>query len=260
MKRMGNRWLHVICVFALFLLLTQSAWAKGEDSWGVKVAPTDKSAQVDPEAVITLSFSQQIKLANSKELTDKSLLSVVQLTDAKKKRVPFTAKWNKTKRIITVDPVGNLEAGQSYKVTLLEKKLKDAKGQSNPEVSSTFSTKKPVDNIAPKAVILPGDGAKQAKLQDKVTLQFAEDVVLTDGNILSSKTAAVLVRITDAKGSLVPHTVTWNKSKRTITVKPKGGAWLPHTSYQVNVISGKLKDAAGNMNPSQSSRFATGAK
>lgn len=260
MKRMGNRWLHVICVFVLFLLMAQSAWAKAGDSWGVKVAPTERSAGIDPEAVITFTFSQQIKLASSKDITDKSLLSVVQLTDAKKKRVPFTAKWNKTKRIITVDPVGNLEAGQSYNVTLVEKKLKDAKGQFNPEVTSTFSTKKPVDNIAPKAVILPGDGAKQAKLQDKVTLQFAEDVVLTDGNILSSKTAAALVRVTDAKGLPVAHTVTWNKSKRTITVKPKGGAWLPHTSYQVSVMSGKLKDAAGNVNPAQSSRFATGAK
>ncbi|MGG1659161.1 Ig-like domain-containing protein [Brevibacillus sp. NRS-1366] len=260
MKRMGNRWLHFICVLGLLLLMTQSAWAKGESDWGVKVTPTDKTAQIDPEAVITLSFSQQIKLANSKEMTDKTLLSVVQLTDAKKKRVPFTAKWNKTNRTITVDPVGNMEAGQSYKVTLLEKKLKDAKGQLNPEVSSTFATKNPVDNIAPKAVILPGDGAKQVKLQDKVTLQFAEEVFLTDGNILSSKTVATLVRITDAKGSQVSHTVTWNKSKRTVTIKPKGGAWLPHTSYQVSVIAGQLKDAAGNVNPSQSSRFATGAK
>ncbi|MFP3391525.1 Ig-like domain-containing protein [Brevibacillus sp. SIMBA_040] len=258
-KWMGIRWLHFISVLGLLLLMTQSAWAKGESDWVVRITPTNNAAQIDPESVITLSFSQQIKLASNKEITEKALVSAIQLTDTKKKKISFTAKWNKTNRSVTVDPVGNLEAGQTYKVTLLEKKLKDTKGQLNPEVNSTFSTKKPVDQIPPKAVILPGDGAKQVKLQEKITLQFAEDVFLKDGTILSSKTAAGLIQVKDAKGTVIPHTVTWNKSKRTITVKPKGASWLPHTSYQINLIGGQLKDAEGNMNPSQSSRFSTGA-
>ncbi|WP_312114379.1 Ig-like domain-containing protein [Brevibacillus reuszeri] len=258
-KWMGIRWLHFLSVMGLLLLLTQSAWAKVESDWGVRITPTSKADQIDPEAVITLSFSQQIKLASNKDITEKALAAAIQLTDTKKKKVAFTAKWNKTNRSVTVDPVGNLEAGQSYKVTLLEKKLKDAKGQLNPEVSSTFSTKKQVDQIPPKAVILPGDGAKQVKLQEKITLQFAEDVFLKDGTILSSKTAVGLVQVKDGKGSVIPHTVTWNKSKRTITVKPKGASWLPHTSYQISLSGGQLKDAEGNLNPSQTSRFSTGA-
>jgi hypothetical protein len=258
MRKRRNRWIQLLSIVGL-LLMVQPAQADSQDDWRIKVTPAENAKEVAPDTVITLTFSDNIRLKNNKEMTDKSLLSVVQLSDSKKKKVPFIAKWNKTNRTITVDPVGNLQAGQSYKMTLQEKKLKDGRGRLNPQVSVTFFTKTPVDNIAPQAIILPGHGAKQVKLQEKVTLQFAEEVMLVDGAILSSKTAGPLVRITDDKGAAVPHTITWNKSKRTLTVKPKG-KWQPYTSYQIILVSGLLKDGAGNVNLAQASRFTTGDK
>ncbi|MCG5251390.1 Ig-like domain-containing protein [Brevibacillus agri] len=252
-------WMQWIAVLGMLLAFSQAAWAKDASNWKISVSPTDKATEVAADAVITLTFSGTVRLANSRDITDKSLLSIVQLVDEKKKKVPFTAKWNKTARSIVIDPVGNLEAGKAYRVTLLAKKLKDARGELNPELSAAFTTKKPVDNIAPQAIILPGHGAKQVKLEEKVTLQFAEEVTLASGGALSSKTAAGLVRLTDEKGQAVPHTVTWNKSKRMLSIKPKG-KWQPHTSYQVSLAGGLLQDQAGNVNKSQWSSFTSGAK
>ncbi|MFS0558716.1 Ig-like domain-containing protein [Brevibacillus sp. 179-C9.3 HS] len=259
MKKMGVRWLQWVLVLALFLVSSQAAWARSANDWGVKISPADKSAEIDPDQIITLTFSGPVTLKNGQELSDKSGLSMISLTDAKKKKVPFTAKWNKTNGSMTIDPVGNLEAGASYRVSLLAKKVKDQRGILNPELTSTFHTKKPVDNISPQAVILPGHGAKNVKLQDKVTLQFSEEIALVDGGILSSKTAAPLVRVTDEKGASVPHTITWNKSKRMLSVKAKG-KWQPHTRYQVSFIAGLVKDTAGNHNQAQWITFQTGSK
>ncbi|WP_064202758.1 Ig-like domain-containing protein [Brevibacillus brevis] len=259
MKKMSVRWLQWVVVLALFLLPSQGVWAKSANEWGVRISPADKSAEIDPNQIITLTFSGPVSLKNGQELSDKSGLSIISLTDAKKKKVRFTAKWNKTDRSMTIDPEGNLEAGASYRVSLLAKKVKDQRGNLNPELASTFQTKKPVDNIAPQAVILPGHGAKNVKLQDKVTLQFAEEITLVDGGALSSKTAGPLVRVTDEKGTVVPQTITWNKSKRMLSVKPKG-KWQPHTRYQVSLIAGLVKDTAGNLNQAQWITFQTGSK
>lgn len=254
-----KRWIRMLGAVTLVSMIAQPVLAKSEENWGITVTPANKGSEVAPDAVITVTFADPVVQKNKKELTDSALSSIVQLTDDKRKRIPFTAKWNKSNRTITIDPVGNLESGRSYTFTLPEKKLADGRGRVNPEVKSTFSTKKAVDLIPPRAVILPGHGAKQVKLQEKVTLQFAELVVLTDGNTLSTKTAGPLVRVTDDKGVPATHTITWNKSNRTLSVKPKG-KWQPYTTYHIHLAAGLLKDEAGNANQAQWSSFTTGAK
>ncbi|WP_242773391.1 Ig-like domain-containing protein [Brevibacillus parabrevis] len=252
-------WMQWVVMLGILLVFSHSAAAKEPSSWKVNILPEDKAVGVAVDDVITMTFSGAIQLKNSRDITDKSWLSLVQLVDEKKKKVAFAVKWNDSAKSLVIDPVGNLEAGKTYRVTLLAKKLKDARGELNPELSVAFATKAPVDNIAPQAVILPGHGAKQVKSGEKVTLQFAEEVALVSGETLSSKTAGKLVRVTDEQGRAVPHTVTWNKSKRTLTVKPKG-KWQPYTSYQVHLVGGLLQDRAGNVNNSQSSSFTSGAK
>ncbi|MFD2368924.1 Ig-like domain-containing protein [Brevibacillus sp. GCM10020057] len=259
MKRGAMRWLYVFGMLLLLAGAAQPALAADKPGWGIVITPADQSVDVAPATQVILTFSGPVRLTNNKEPTKQTWTSLIQLTDGKKRKVPFSAEWDKAKRVLTIDPVGNLEAGQSFTVKLPEKKLKNDRGQVNPEVSVAFSTKKPVDTIAPRAAILPGHGAKQVKLQEKVTLQFAEEVRLASGDVLSSKTAGPLVRVTDDAGANVAHTVTWNKSKRMLTVKPKG-KWQPYRTYQVELLPGLLQDTAGNGNPSQRSSFTTGAK
>ncbi|QRG67675.1 Ig-like domain-containing protein [Brevibacillus choshinensis] len=259
MKKWTGKWLQTLGMVIFLLLAVQPAMGADGSSWGMKMTPTDKATDVSVDTQITVTFAQPVRLMNSKELTNSSWLSIIKLTDGKKKRVPFTANWGKSQRTLTIDPVGNLEAGQSFEVMIPAKKVKNDRGQANPEASVTFSTKKAVDTIAPRATIFPGHGAKQVKLTEKVTLQFAEDVFLVDGNVLASKTAGALVRLTDDTGASIAHSITWNKSKRMLTVKPRG-KWQPYKNYQVELVPGLLRDGAGNINAVQRSSFTTGAK
>ncbi|MDH4619738.1 Ig-like domain-containing protein [Brevibacillus sp. AY1] len=258
----ARKWMQLVCLTVLLLAIgfgsNQSALAKSDGGWIVSISPSQGAKEVATDTLIVMKFSETVTLKNKKPLTDKSVSTFVQLKNEKNKNVKFTAKWNKNNRTITIDPVGNLEEGQQYTVTLVEKKLMNGRSQQNPKVSQSFTTKKAVDRIAPQAIILPGNGAKKVKLQEKLTFQFVEDVVLTNGEALTSKNANTLVQIRDSKGNEVVYTSTWNKTKRMLTVKPKGGKWQPHTTYQVHVIAGKVEDLAANRNPGQSSSFSTG--
>jgi Bacterial Ig-like domain len=260
-----RKWLQVLCIAATMLLgmgfglgVEQPVHAKSDGAWNVSISPAQGAKEVATDALIIMKFSEQVSLRNKKALTDTSISTFVQLKNEKNRHVKFTAKWNKNDRTITVDPVGNLEEGQQYTVTLVEKKLINGRSQLNSKVSQTFTTSKTVDRIAPQAIILPGHGAKKVKLQEKLTFQFVEDVALINGEALSSKNVSSLVQIRDSKGKEVAYTITWNKSKRMLTVKPKGGKWQPHTTYQVSLSAGKVKDLAANRNPGQSSSFSTG--
>ncbi|HZG83236.1 MAG TPA: Ig-like domain-containing protein [Brevibacillus sp.] len=259
----SRKWLHAACVVVLLLFSfcnPEYAQGKSPQQWNVSILPANGEKEVAADTLIVLKFSEQILLKGKKALTDKSVHTLVQLRDQKNKNVKFTAKWDKNNRTILVDPEGNLEEGQSYTITLLDKKLVNAAGVLNPKVTHSFTTKKAVDRIAPQAVILPGHGAKKVNVKEKITLQFVEDVRLAIGEALVSKNAGSLVRITDGKGQSVAYTATWNKSKRTLTVKPKGGKWLPNTTYRIYLIPGKVKDMADNRNSAQSSQFSTGSK
>lgn len=258
----SRKWLHVVCLVALLFGFAnpEPAHAKSPKQWNVSISPAHGAKEVAADAVIVLKFPEMICLKGKKTLTDKSILTLIQLRDRKNKNVKFTAKWNKNNRTISVDPEGNVEEGQTYTITLLDKKLVNAAGVLNPKVTHSFTTKKEVDRIAPQAVILPGHGAKKVNVKEKITMQFVEDVRLANGEALVSKNVGSLVRITDGKGQSVDYTATWNKSKRTLTVKPKGGKWLPNTTYQIYLIPGKVKDMADNRNPAQTSQFSTGSK
>lgn len=257
-----GKWLRAVCLAVLLLAVGLSSHApvlaNSGREWGVSISPSQGAREVATDTLIVVKFSEPITLKNKKPLTDKSVSTLVQLKNEKNRNVKFTAKWNKNDRMITIDPIGNLEEGQQYTVTLVEKKLLNQRAEQNPKVSQSFTTKKSIDRIAPQAVILPGHGAKKVKLQEKLTFQFVEDIVLANGESLTSKNAKSLIRIRDNQGKEVAYTITWNKSKRMLTVKPKGGKWQPHTTYKVELIAGKVKDLAANRNPAQSTSFSTG--
>jgi hypothetical protein len=225
--------------------------------FAVTFFPADQAVGVPQDTLITLTFNKPMWLNKKKEITAKSVETFVKLTDDRNRRVSFSAKWDSQSRTVTLDPSGNLQGGSSFTVSLAGNKLTDGQGNKNPQLASTFTTRTPIDAIPPNAAILPAHGAKGVALDGKITVQFAEEVVLTDGSSLSSKTAGELIQVLDQKGSPVARTVTWNKSKRTLTVKPKG-KWEKFTTYHVFVPAGGVKDTAGNPNPAQLSSFTTG--
>lgn len=225
----------------------------------ITVDPKHKDKDVPLETNITLTFNKEMFLTSKKKITESSIPTFIKLTDSKKKKVPFSGKWDEKNWTITLDPTGNLEPGSEHTITLLKDKLQDSQGAQNPEKTYTFTTVSPADTIAPSITSTPAHGAKDVSLTDSVVLQFAEDVVLANGDSLSNKTVAELVSFEDRQGKKVSYYATWNKSKRTITLRIKGKL-SSYTAYAVKLSAGSVKDLAGNKNKSFSVSFSTAGK
>jgi len=262
MKQGKSRWAAWTMALCLLMGSGSGVSAKEQNSGAppkVTFFPADQATGVEENSLLTVQFSKRMRLRSKKEITAKSVETFVRLADEANRNVPFTAVWDSSRNLVTLDPQGNLKGNTRYTITLLVKKLIDDQGNLNTQMTSSFTTRMPVDVIAPQAVILPAHGAKQVRLQTKVTLQFAEEVTFPDGSPLNSKAAGSLVQITDEKGMVMSTYCTWNKSKRTLTVKPRG-KWQPNTTYRAVLPPGRVKDTAGNVNLAQSVQFLTGSR
>ncbi len=227
-----------------------------EPPLSVVFSPQPNATEVPIETTITLTFNKHMLLANKKEINDIAISTFLKLNDNKQKRVPFTGYWNGDTQTVTIDPEGNLAPGSTYTITLLANKLVDSQGAKNPEINSQFSTKVPVDLIPPTITSTPSHGAKDVSLTAPVVLQFAEEVVLANGESLTNKSVANLVLFQDQKGQEVKYYATWNKTKRTITLRLKE-KMAPYTTYMVQLPAGMMKDIAGNTNGNFTASFST---
>lgn len=246
----------------IFSSKTDAATFRGPQraaDWQVSFSPRDNASEVSVDSPLQITFDKPVRLTNKKELSDSAIQNIIKLTNSKKRKVAFSAKWEAAARTIKIKPNGNLENDMTYTISLIENKLIDAYGNKNPQVTSRFTTKKMEDRIPPTATIAPAHGAVNVKLDEKITIQFAENVVLADGTPLSSKAVANLAQLVDEKGAAVAHTATWNKSKRTITLKVKG-KMLKNSWYTVTFPTNRVKDMAGNGNQSFSASFLTRSK
>ncbi len=232
---------------------------KAEAPYQVAFTPAKGAANIATDSAIKLVLNKQVKLAGGKPITKDAVERICKLTDNQQKKVTFAGNWDESTRTITIRPDGNLQNAMTYTVTLLENKVIDKQGNKNPAISSTFTTVAFKDDIPPTVTVTPAHGAQKVALTSNVTLQFAEDVVAKDGSVLSSNTVADLVKWYDSKGNPVSCTATWNKSKRTITLRVKGKL-LKNTTYFVDLPANAVKDLAGNGNNHVFVSFFTNAR
>ncbi len=85
-------WMQWVVMLGILLVFSHSAAAKEPSSWKVNILPQDKAVGVAVDDVITMTFSGAIQLKNSRDITDKSWLSLVQLVDEKKKKGGFRSR------------------------------------------------------------------------------------------------------------------------------------------------------------------------
>lgn len=231
-----------------------------EPSLNVTFEPKNQARAVPIDTKIRVLLNKPMLLTKKKPITDAAIPKLINIKDAKQKKLAYTAHWDEASRAISIDPVGNLAPGTAYTITLIEKKLLDRQGTINEEnFSSTFTTEVPKDVIAPAVTILPANGAKNISLSQTMTIQFGEDVVLTTGEALSNTTISNLVLFHDQKQVTVKHYATWNKSKRTISLHLKEKL-KPYSTYTIRVPAGVVKDLAGNTNREGNVSFTTKGK
>ncbi|MGD8190550.1 Ig-like domain-containing protein [Brevibacillus ginsengisoli] len=231
-----------------------------EPPLAVVFEPKNQAVGVPIDTKIRVVLNKPMLLANKKQITDATIPTFIIIRDAKQKKLAFTGHWDDSSQTAIIDPVGNLAPGTTYTMTVIEKKLKDRQGLMNEEsFSSTFTTEVPVDVIAPTVTVLPAHGAKNIPLSATVTIQFAEEIVLSTGEELNSKTFSDLVMLQDRQQATVKYYATWNKSKRIITLHVKDNL-KPYTAYTIRIPSGVVKDLAGNPNGEVIATFTTKGK
>jgi hypothetical protein len=223
----------------------------------VYIQPEDQTANVPVDSQIRIMFNKRVKRANKAEITNDAIGKIVKINDSKGKRIDFSGSWDTDRKTITLDPAGNLNSGTAYTVTLLENKIMDSQGVKNPQVTSRFTTKQAEDTIPPSVTTYPAHGSVNVPLVPKITLQFAEDVQFLDGTPLSSKTVNGIVLFHNDKGEYVDYSATWNKSKRTMTIKAKGSL-QNYTTYTLILPANVVKDRSGNSNKQLTVTFTTG--
>jgi len=225
----------------------------------VTVKPRHQSHDVPVDSLLTLSFNKPVWRANKTEIRDKDLASMVKLSDSKGKRVPFAGQWDQANRRMVLDPLGNLAGGETYTITLPAGKVIDRQGTKNEEVTSTFTTRKPVDRIPPTITSTPAHGATNVSVKANLVLHFAEEVVLQDGTPLSSAVVKGMVQLYDPLGKSVDYSASYNKSKRTLTVNARGDMQR-NTTYTLVFPARQVKDWSGNENRAFHVVFSTGSR
>lgn len=228
--------------------------------FSVQFTPAHQSVEVSPKGPFVITLNKYMRLADKEEITNATVGNLVKLTDQQGNSVPISAVWNLETRQITVDPIGNLKGGDTFTLVLMEKKLLDEKGEKNSRFFSTFTTMRPVDVIPPTANLTPGHGAKEVKLSDPITVEFAEPVRRRNGTEITREAIGEMLQVYDDENRPIPVHGVWSKEKRRLTVTVKGGKWNPYTMYTVVISADAVVDGEGNRNLRMESVFSTGGK
>lgn len=102
--------------------------------------PLDAATSVDVAGNITITFDVPVRNIDDSEITDANVASLLTLTttDASGVAVPFTATIDASKKVITIDPDGNLANSQLYYVSIAA--VEGASNNATVGQSVTFTT------------------------------------------------------------------------------------------------------------------------
>lgn len=230
-----------------------------EPGFAITSIPADLSKEIATNSRIVLGFNKRILLPSGKPVAKSTWTKIMKITHEQQKKVKFEAVWDENNQRVILNPEGNLQDGIRYTVMLMENTILDRQGAKNPQFTFTFTTAKHRDRIPPTVTVTPAHGAKGVGLDAIVTLQFGEEVTKTNGSELSNKEVTGLAIWKDENGTVVPHTATWNKRTRTITLRVKGKL-KRYTTYTVSFPGNLVMDEAGNTNQAVQATFSTGGK
>lgn len=147
--------------------------------------------------------------------------------------------------VLTLNPGTALAAGTRYFVTLARGSIKDADGNAYAGSNTyDFTTAGMLDNVAPAVTAFsPADGASGVAASSPITLTFSESVQRGSG--------LLQIRLDSATGTVVEsmEAATSNRlsfAGNTLTITPSA-TLASGGKYFVTVVSGAIKDMAGNV-------------
>ncbi|MEI8159017.1 MAG: Ig-like domain-containing protein [Burkholderiales bacterium] len=204
--------------------------------------PVDNATAVAVGSNLVFTFSETVAAGTgSIEIhnSDGTVYSRIDVTDASQITVSGST--------ITINPMADLGAGQSYYVTMASGVIKDLAGNIFSGISTTttynFSTAAAItaDTTPPTlSSSSPTDNATGVSTNANLVLTFSEPVQAGSGSIIiynSSGTVARTIAVTD--------TTQVSVSGSTVTINPSIDL-ASGSAYYINIASGVFRDLAGN--------------
>lgn len=237
---------------------TQSADTRSS----VRVTPANKATGVNLDTNIVITFSGTMKLYGGSSISKSDIEDFVQIrkNTSGGTIIPFTASIDSNK-VITLVPNSNLDKDTEYFVMIEKNKLKDASGNGNEALTSSFITGTKVGGSSTSSYFsfTPKDGIKDVDTDIKPEIVFSQDLVTYDGSAIKSGDLEDIIafREGNSSGSKVSYTATISSDRRTITIKPEDEL-SENTKYYLAINSQSLKTVGGTAVPGTSVTWTTG--
>ena len=214
--------------------------------------PANGAIEPDNTTNITLSFGETIKKNDSgTDFTNHDLTSILTLKVGSNSgdNIPYSAKINSDKTIITIDPTSNLADGDVY--VAISNAYYDADGNQGEQASATFT----VDTTAPEPVFDPANGDTETDNTTNITLTFDEAIKKDNSgtDFTNHDLSSILsLKVGWRSGSDIAYTATINSDKTIITIDPRSN--LADGDVYV-AISNAYYDEDGNQGEQASATF-----
>ena len=220
--------------YALFRygLIDENFYSKVAPLTVLLVDPANKAVNVAVNKVITVTFSEPIKLGNG----------YIELKDSNGAAVPFTKSVNGT--VLTITPKSALVQGMTYSLIIHTGSVTDLVGN-NVSLSVSSFTTVAADKVKPVvSVIDPANKAVNVAVNKVITVTFSEPIKLGNGYI----------ELKDSNGAAVPFTK--SVSGNVLTITPKS-ALVQGMTYSLIIHTGSVTDLVGNNVSLSVSSFTT---
>lgn len=217
--------------------------------------PMNDDTDVPVDKKIEVVFSEDVTLKNGTKPTATTLKRLVSVYDENFKTVSASYSWNSTTRTLTIKPTQLLRINTAYTISVGPDSVFNKSKKGNGGYIATFKTTATAPAI--KITTTPKNLATDVPIRDDLKVTFSDAVTLANGSTITSSNITGLVQLLTVDGKSVPSKLTWDSSKRTITVDPK--LYLEKKSYYTLYIpAGSFSNQAGAVNDELKVTFMTG--
>ncbi|MGO0063626.1 Ig-like domain-containing protein [Brevibacillus fluminis] len=217
--------------------------------------PMNDDTNVPVDKKIEVVFSEDVTLKSGAKPTATTLKRLVAVYDENFRTVAASYSWNSTTRTLTIKPTQLLRINTAYTISVGPDSVFNKSKKGNGGYIATFKTTATADPI--KITTTPKNLATNVSIRDDLKVTFSDAVTLANGSTITSSNLTGLVQLLTVDGKSVPAKLTWDSSKRTITVDPK--LYLEQKSYYTLYIpAGSFSNQAGAVNDELKVTFMTG--
>jgi len=244
-------------MITLLVALQISAPALGADRKppSIQVTPKNGTSEVPVKTAITVTYSEQVKLANGSAITSKNAPTLFDFTKAENgEPIVATVSWSSEKKRITITPKQPLLNGTIYQIRFPANRVTDRSNNPNEQLVAQFRT----EEIGPplQATITPGHLEQNVAVDASIKLTFNKPVTRANHQKLSDEAVDKIVKLTDEKGKKVPFRGTWDEKLHTATIDPEGNL-ADGVTYSFTLLENKVIDRQGVKNKGMTQQFTT---